>query len=58
MLPGGYFLSVSTAGWSVDIRDGQYRAVWPGGSMAWSPPGNEGWSGRKGQPPGSSVAKE
>ena len=45
-------------GWSVDIRDGQYRAVWPGGSMARSPPGNEGWSGRKGQPPGSSVTKE
>ena len=33
--------------WSVDIWDGQYRAVWPGGSMAWSPPGNEGWSGRE-----------
>ena len=33
-------------GWSVDIWDGQYRAVWPGGSMARSPPGNEGWSGR------------
>ena len=31
-------------GWSVDIRDGQYRAVWPGGSMVRSPPGNEGWS--------------
>ena len=45
-------------GWSVDIRDGQYRAVWPGGSMAPSPPGNEGWSGREGQPPRSSVAKE
>ena len=29
-------------GWSVDIRDGQYRAVWPGGSRARSPPGNEG----------------
>ena len=45
-------------GWSVDIQDGQYRAVWPGGSMALSPPGNEGWSGREGQPPGSSVTKE
>ena len=45
-------------GWSVDIWDGQYRAVWPGGSMARSPPGNEGWSGREGQPPGSSVTKE
>ena len=28
-------------GWSVDIRDGQYRVVWPGGSMAGSPPGNQ-----------------
>ena len=44
--------------WSVDIRDGQYRAVWPGGSMARSPPANEGWSGREGQPPGLSVTKE
>ena len=44
--------------WSVDIWDDQYRAVWPGGSMARSPPGNEGWSGREGQPPGSSVTKE
>ena len=41
-------------GWSVDIRDGQYRAVWHGGSMARSPPENEGWSGKEGQPPGSS----
>ena len=45
-------------GWLVDIRDGQYRAVWPGGSMARSPPANERWSGREGQPPGSSVSKE
>ena len=35
-------------GWSVDVRDGQYRAVWPGGVRARSPPGNEGWSGREG----------
>ena len=39
-------------GWSVDIWDGQYWAVWPGGVRAHSPPGNEGWSGREGQPPG------
>ena len=45
-------------GWFVDIRDGQYRAVWLGRSMARSPPANEGWSGREGQPPGSSVSKE
>ena len=45
-------------GWSVDIRDGQYRSVWHGGSMARSPPGNEGWSGQEGQPPGSSVTQE
>ena len=23
-------------GWSVDVRDGQYQAVWPGGVRAWS----------------------
>ena len=45
-------------GWSVDIRDGQYRAVWPGGSMARFQSGNEGWSGREGQPPGPSVTVE
>ena len=49
---------VAVRGWSVDIRDGQYRAIWPGWSMARSPLGNEGWSGREGQPPGSSVTKE
>ena len=38
-------------GWSVDVRDGQYRAVLPGGARALSPPGNEGWSGWEGQPP-------
>ena len=38
-------------GWSVEVRDGQYRAVWPGGgARVWSLPGNEGWSGREGQP--------
>ena len=36
------FLLSVPRGWSVDIRDGQYRAVWPGGSMARFPPGNEG----------------
>ena len=41
-------------GWSVDVRDGQYRAKRTGGTGTWSPPGNEGWSGREGQPPGSS----
>ena len=45
-------------GWSVDIHDGQYRAVWHGGSMARSPPGNEGWSGQESQPPGLSVTQE
>ena len=40
-------------GWSVDVRDDQYRAIW----KSWSPPGNEGWSGREGQPPGSSGTK-
>ena len=45
-------------GWSVEVRDGQYRAVWPGGARAWSLPGNEGWSGWEGQPPGSSETRE
>ena len=58
MLPGGHFLSVCTAGWSVDILDGQYRAVWPGGSMALSPPGKKGWSGWEGQPPRSLTPAE
>ena len=39
--------------WSVEVRDGQYRAVWPGGARVWSLPGNEG-----GQPPGPSVIRE
>ena len=39
-------------GCSVDVRDGQYRAVQIGGTGKWSTPGNEGWSGREGQPPG------
>ena len=49
----GAFVSVSTR---IAFRDGQYRAVWPGGSTARFQPGNEGWSGREGQPPGPSVA--
>ena len=57
MLPGGHFLFLPR-GWSVDIRDGQYRAVWHGGSMARSQPGNEGWSVQEGQPPVSSVTQE
>ena len=36
-------------GWSVDIRDGQYRAIRTGGAGMWSSPGNEGWSGRESQ---------
>ena len=42
-------------GWSVEVRDGQYRAVWPGGVRVWS---GEGWSGREDQPPGLSVIRE
>ena len=45
-------------GWSVAVQDGQYRAVWPDGSMARFQLGNEGWSGREGQPPGPSVTVE
>ena len=44
-------------GWSVDVRDGKYRATQTGETRLWSPPGNERWSGREGQPPGSSGTK-
>ena len=44
-------------GWSVDIRDGQYRVVWTGGARVRSPK-NERWSGREGQPPRSSGTRE
>ena len=58
MHPSGHFVSVSTTGRSVVVQDGQCRAVWPGGSMAQFQSGNEGWSGREGQPPGPSVTVE
>ena len=38
-------------GWSVDARNGQYRASRIRGVRQNCPPGNEGWFGRKGQPP-------
>ena len=38
-------------GWSVTIQDDQCRAVWPSGPTARFQLGNEGWSGREGQPP-------
>ena len=44
-------------GWSVDVRNGQYRATRSDGTGLGSTPGNEGWSGREGQPPGSSGIK-
>ena len=40
-------------GWSVDVRNGQYRVIRTGGTGMWFTPGNEGWSGWEGQPPGS-----
>ena len=43
--------------WSVDVWNGQYRATRTVRAGLWSPPGNEGWSGREGQPPGSSGIK-
>ena len=45
-------------GWSVEVRDDQYREVWPGGARVWSLPGNEGWSRREVQPPGLSGTRE
>ena len=35
-------------GWSVDVRNGQYRATRTERTGLGSPPGNEGWSGREG----------
>ena len=44
-------------GWSVDVRNGQYRATRIEGTGLGSPLGNEGWSEQEGQPPGSSGIK-
>ena len=41
-------------GWSVDVRNGQYRASRTDVTGLRSSPGNEGWSGLEGQPPGPS----
>ena len=42
-------------GWSVELRDGEYRASKPKVNGHDSTPGKEGWFGREGQPPGPSV---
>ena len=42
-------------GWSVDVRDGQYRASRIRGDEQDLRQGKEGWFGREGQPPGPSV---
>ena len=42
-------------GWSVDVRNGQYQASHIRGVRQNCPPGNEGWFGWKGQPPGPSI---
>ena len=44
-------------GWAVNVRNGQYRATQTDGTGLESTPGNEGWSGREGQLPGSSGIK-
>ena len=44
-------------GWSVNVRNGQYRAIRTGGTGMWSATGKGGRSGREGQPPGSSGTK-
>ena len=41
-------------GWSVNVRNGQYQATQTDGTRLGSTPGNEGWSGQEGQPPGPS----
>ena len=43
--------------WSVEVRNGQYWAIRTVGTGLGSHPGNEGWSGREGQPPGPSGMK-
>ena len=42
-------------GWSVELRDGEYRASKPKVNRHDSTQGKEGWFGREGQPPGPSV---
>ena len=44
-----------TPGWSVDVRNGQYRASRMSGDEHDLRRGKEGWFGREGQPPGPSV---
>ena len=41
--------------WSVDVRDGQYRASRMRGDDQDRRRGKEGWFGREGQPPGPSI---
>ena len=42
------------AGWSVSVRNGHYRATWMSVDGRNYTLGKGGWSGREGQPPGSS----
>ena len=42
-------------GWSVEVRNGQYRASRIRGDGRDSKPGKRGWFGREGQPPGPSM---
>ena len=44
-----------TPGWSVNLRDGEYRASRLTEDVHDSTRGKEGWFGRKGEPPGPSV---
>ena len=41
-------------GWSVGVRNGRYRAARTNVDGRSYTPGKGGWSGREGQPPGSS----
>ena len=41
-------------GWSVDVKNGRYRASRTHVAGLNYTPGKEGWSGREGKPPGSS----
>ena len=44
-------------GWSVDVRNGQYRASRMRGDEQDLRRGKEGWFGREGQPPGPSITE-
>ena len=51
------YFPYKTPGWSVDMRNGQYRASRMTGEEHDLRRGKEGWFGREGQPPGPSASR-